>query len=318
MAIKASGSSVKFNIGIETTFGVSPSVMQTLKCITVGESLNSSATELQSNAITEIRDIAGLRNGLYSVSGSLGVEVATQGMEIFYKGLLGNVSTTGTGPTGTGPYVKKYQRASVLPSFTLERIYSGTSPLMTQVYNGVKVNQIQFNFEPGSLVTASVELIGIKSIKGSAPIDATPVSYPHIPFAGIDASSITISGVQTKVITASITITNALEASNVLGDQFADDVVEGKGEVSGEVELYFSNRTHYDMFVNETEFPMVITLTRGTDITKISIPKAKFSGNRDVPVSTDKALIATYSFKGIQDATINGAVEIEVTNANNV
>ena len=133
-----------------------------------------------------------------------------------------------------------------------------------------------------------------------------------------DASSITLSGVTTKVLKASITVTNGLEASNVLGDQFADDVVEGKGEVSGEVELYFSDRTHYDMFVNETEFPIVITLTRGADITKFTIPKAKFSGNRDIPVSTDKALIATYSFKGIQDATINGAIKIEVTNANNI
>ena len=310
---KASGSSVKFNIGKETTFGVSPSSMQTLKSVTVGESLNSSATELQSNAITEIRDIAGLRNGLYSVSGSLGLEVATEGMEIFYEGLLGSVTAT-----GSGPYIKKYQRASVLPSFTLERVYNGTSPLMTQVYNGVKVNQMQFNFEAGSLVTASTELIGIKSTKGSAVIDGTTDTFPHIPFAGIDASSILIDGVTTKVLKASITVTNGLEASNVLGSQFADDVVEGKGEVSGEVELYFSDRTHYDMFVNEEVFPIVITLTRGADITKFTIPNAKFSGNRDIPVSTDKALIATYSFKGIQDATINGAIKIEVTNANNI
>ena len=79
------------------------------------------------------------------------------------------------------------------------------------------------------------------------------------------------------VIKGSLTITNAIEASNVLGSQYADDVVEGKGEVSGSFDLYFENRTHYDMFVNETQFEIVLTLTRGTDSIEFRIPNAKFS-----------------------------------------
>lgn len=308
---KASGSRVSFNVGKETTLGTPATSLQKLKNITVGESLNSSATELQSNAITEIRDIAGLRNGLYSVSGSLGAEIATEGCDILFESLMGGKTST-----GTGPYVKTYRRASVVPSLTLERVYSGTSPLMTQVYTGVKINQMQFTFEPGSLVTASTDIIGVKSLKGTAVIDSIPDEYNHIPFAGIDATTIKINGVTAKVIKGTLTISNGIEASNVLGSQYADDVVEGKGEVSGEFDLYFENRTYYDLFDNETIFAVELTLTRGTDTVKFNIPKAKFSGNRDVPVSTDKALIATYTFKGIQDASINGAVEIIVSNAN--
>lgn len=307
---KANGSSVVFNIGKESTPGVSPTQMQTLKCVTTGESLNSSATELTSNTITLIRDITGLRNGLYSVSGSLPIELATEGTGVFLEALMGTKTTT-----GTGPYVHTYRRASQVPSYTIERVYSNTSPLMTQVYNGCKVNQITFNFDSGSLVTATVDVVGRKSTKGSAVIDSTPDTYNHIPFAGIDASIITINGVATTVIKGALTITNAIEASNVLGSQYADDVVEGKGEVSGSFDLYFENRTHYDMFVNETQFEIVLTLTRGTDSIEFRIPNAKFSGNRDVVVATDKALIATYTFKGIQDSSINGAIEIIETNS---
>lgn len=307
---KANGSSVVFNIGKEVTPGTSPTAMQTLKSVTTGESLNSSATELQSNAITLIRDIAGLRNGLYSVSGSLPIELATEGTGIFLEALMGSKVTT-----GTGPFVHTYHRTSVVPSYTIERVYNSMSPLQTQVYNGCKVNQIAFNFDNGALVTATVDIIGRKSTKGSTVIDATPDEYDHIPFAGIDATTISINGVATTMIKGTITITNGIEASNVLGSQYADDVVEGKGEVSGSFDLYFENRVHYDMFVNETQFEIILTVTRGADSIKFRIPNAKFSGNRDIVVSTDKALIATYTFKGIQDASINGAIEIIETNS---
>lgn len=309
---KASGSRVKFNIGKETTMGTPATAMQTLKSVVVGESLNSSASELQSQAITEIRDISGLRNGLYSVSGTLGVEIATEGTEIFFEGLLGAKTVTGA----SAPYTKTYRRASIIPSYTIERVYTGTTPLMTQVYSGVKVNQMNFTFEPGSLVTASTDIIAMKSEKGTAVIDATPEEFVHIPYAGIDANSIKINGVTTKVIKGTLTITNNLEATNVLGSQFADDVVEGKGEVMGEFDLYFENRVHYDLFDTEAVFKVEIVLTRGTKTITITIPNAKFSGNRDIPVATDKALIATYTFKGIQDTAINGAVEIFVVNDN--
>lgn len=308
---KANGSSVEFNAGIESTPGVSPSAMQTLKCITSsGDSLNSSATELTSATITKIRDISGLRNGIYSVSGSLAIELASEGTGIFLHALMGSKVTT-----GSGPYIHTYHRTSNVPSLTIERVYSNMSPLQTQVYNGCKVNQMSFTFEPGSLVTSSVDLIGRKSIKGTAVIDATPDSYDHVPFAGIDASTIEINGVTTTVVKGSLTISNGVEATNVLGSQFADDVIEGKGEVSGSFDLYFEDRVHYDMFVSETVFPISLTLTRGSNSIVFNIPNAKFSGNRDVVVSTDKALIATYTFKAIQDSSINGAIEIVETNS---
>lgn len=304
---KISGSNVTFNIGKETTLGVSPVAMQQLKCITTGEGLNSSASELVSNTITPIRDITGLRNGIYSASGDMSAEWSSEGCGIFLEGLLGAKTTT-----GTGPYVHTYRRASTVPSLTIERVYKSND---TQVYNGCKVNSIAFNFDSGALVTATISLMGTKSGKGTSVIDAVADSYDHIPYAGIDASIITIDGVNTTVIKGSMTITNALEVSNVLGSQYADDVVEGKGEVSGSFDLYFENRVHYDMFVNEKIFPITLKLVRGANSLEFKIPNAKFSGNRDVVVSTDKALIATYTFKGIQDESINGAIEIVETNS---
>ena len=313
MAIKASGSSVKFNICIQAAQGTAATTMQQLKSVTQGETLNSSATELTSAAITPIRDVAGIRNGLYSVSGSTGIEISDQGTEIFYQLLLGNKTSVETS-AGSGIFKKTYTRSSNIPYATFERIYSNMSPLQVQLYTDVKINQIAYTFDPTALVTGATDWIGVRSDAETAAITDTPTVYDHIPFAGIDVN-ITINGVATKVLKGSLTITNALEASNVLGSQYADDVVEGLGEVSGSFDMFFTDRTEYDLFNNEAIFPITITMTKGADTHVFTIPNAKFSGNRDTNVSTDKALVETYTFKGIQSADINGAIKIEVTNA---
>lgn len=310
---KISGSGVKLNIGKETTPGTSATAFQTLKSVVVGESLNSSATELQSQAITPIRDIAGLRNGLYSSKGTLGFEAAAQGVDVVFEGVLGSVVSAETAPS-SGLFKKTYTRptTNILPSYTFERVYNASN---TQVYNNLKFDKLTINYEAGSLITMSADVIMGKSTAGTAQIDATPDVFPHLPYAGIDANLVSIDGTPVKTIKASITITNGLEEAYVLGNQFADDIVEGVGEVSGDIELYFENRTYYDLFNTETEFELIIESTRGTNKLIITIPRCKFSGNRDTTISTDKALIQTYTFKGIQDDTINGAIKVEVINA---
>lgn len=303
-----SGSSSSLNIGKELTPGVSPSTMLGLRNVVLGESLNSVATELQSNTITPERDIESLRNGTYAVAGAMGFEVGTNNFDLILEGLLGNVVTTGA----SAPYTKVYTRSSVIPTFTVERVYGGT-PLTTQVYTGLKFSSAAFSFDPTSLVTCSADYIGRKSEDASTLIDDDVVALPHVPFAGID-TKVTIAGVETKALRATLNITNAVEASYVLGSQYADDVVEGKGEVTGDIELYFSDRIQYNRFKNETVFSLSFEMKRGLETITIEIPNAKFSGNRDVNIETDKALIQKFTFKGLSDPTINGAVKVTVIN----
>lgn len=302
-----SGSRVKFNIGkqVGNTTAVS-GAMKELACVRVGESLNSSASEYISEAISSVRDVADARNGILSVSGSLPIEVQAESFKIFAEGVLGNVVTT----TDLGVTTHTYTRSDTIPNYTIERVYDATN---VQRYTGVKFNAMQLTLDNDALVTANVDVIGRDSVLQTSQINPTAEVVTGAVFAGIDCAEVKLAGVSATLISGTLNIGNNAEQVNVLGSQFAYDVVEGRGEVTLDTELFFEDRSHYDRFANEEIFEVSLKLIRGETSIEFIMPKMKYTGNRDIPVTTDKGLVVKYTARGLLDKAINGAIKIVIT-----
>lgn len=302
---KINGSSVKLIVGIESTPGATPASFLRLTNIVVGESLNSSATELPSQAISGDRDLAGFENGIYDVSGSVGGEVGIMGAEIFFESLLGNKVVTGI----EAPYTKEYTRAPESKGLTVYRQYTNNLALK---YDGAKISDMAFTFEPNALVTFSANFMGLKS--GKVTTIPVSTSVVHRPTVG-HQWKVYINDVETKSLRGSLNITNGTEAFDVLGSQYHDYIGDGLGEVRGEFDFYFdTDFLLYDLAKNGTEFSFRIEAEIGSRSIKMEIPRARFSGSTDATISTDKTLPVTYSLLGLTTDENQGAIKITCIN----
>lgn len=303
---QATGSAAQLLIVKETVFGEVPATPQfsLLSQAGYGESLNSTAEEIISNAIDKFRSIKATRNGLKSSDGSIPFEFSTDGSDLILEGLAG--AKTGTG-TSLDPYI--YKRNNSLPSFSVEKGFTDLNKYFS--LKGLKVNSLELNCEPGQILSGSVTFLGRGDPSVSdTSLDTTPTSTVHVPFTGID-TKVKIDGAYANVSNFTLNITNNLTAQNVLGSAFAKSINAGRGEVTGTISILFEDSDIFEAWLNEEESNIELEIILGTKVTKFKFAKVKYNGAGLPNIETSDGVIYTLNWRSIYDATAQSDFIIE-------
>lgn len=307
---QAAGSAAQVLIVKESVFGVTP-VTPSYKLLTnaaYGESANSEAAEIISQAISKNRSVQATRNGQKTSAGSFPFEFSTDGTELILEGLAG--AKTGLG-TSVSPYI--FKRNATLPSFSLEKGFTDVMQFFT--LKGMVVNSLELNVTPGEIVSGTVSFIG----KGDPSVDTTsadasPDSVVHVPFTGIDAQ-VFVDGSEVYSPSFTMNITNGATVQNVIGSAFAHSINAGRGECTGTISILFEDADLFNDWLAEAESDIELRLTIGAKITRFKFPKTKYNGSGLPNIETPEGVVYTLNWRGIYDSTALSDFVVEVENS---
>lgn len=182
-------------------------------------------------------------------------------------------------------------------------------------YRGCAVNTMSFNFATGSILNGNVGIVGLTEeartsvLAGETADTATPAysimnSVSSVGVINIDGATATFASMD-------ITLDNQINAAKAIGTLGAVDLAAFSLMVSANVEVYFSDISLYQKFLDATSFgvTLIMTDTDGNTI-GINMPKCKFE-TLDTPISgKDAFLMQSGSIKALRDATGDYMVKI--------
>jgi hypothetical protein len=193
------------------------------------------------------------------------------------------------------------QVGTTLKSFTIEKAFADITQY--QVFTGMVVNTLSLNVAPNAMVTGTLGLVGKDVSISGTPLDASPDAAPTgSPFDSY-TGEIREGGAVVAVITSiDLALDNGYEPIFVLMDDSAADVIDKRSNVTGTVNLYFTDTTVLNKFINETESSIWLTLTDlDGDSYRFRIPRVKYGGG-DLPVNAEGPIMLTMPFQALYDA----------------
>jgi len=284
-------------------------------------SLTSSMNNFQSDTIDATRAVLGLGNGNRAVQGSISMDLYPEGLELFFKYLLGDTVTT----TGSGdPYTHVIKgTAETMEGLTIEKGFTNISRYF--LYKGCRINSMTIDIVQEGFHGVTFDFVGKDETvteTGNATLhdNETQISTSD----GMTGYNCTVSvggSQQSNVKSGNINITNNIETDGyVLGSQFRASVEYSKRECSGEFTMFFEDTTLYELYTAGTETSVVFNFTdNGTKSLNINFPAVKLSG--DAPsINSTSGVDLTMKFNAKYDSSeatdviftvVNGQATVE-------
>lgn len=220
---------------------------------------------------------------------------------------LANESTSVTGITVAVP-----GKVSYVPStsqthdyFTVEHWFSDIS--QSEVFSDVNFSNIQVSIPATGLATATFPLVGLGMSTGASQILTSPTAISTSGAVAGANGLMLVNGSAVAVIT-SIDFDvngNTAAADAVVGSNSRPDVFQGTVSASGTMNVYFTDATFRDYFINETEVSVNVILTTSSsstsDFVSFQMPRVKVGG-ADV-TDGQNGLTRSFPFVAIKDVT---------------
>lgn len=319
MANQASGIAARLAMQVEPSFGVAPATpkMTVLNGAAYGESLVATVDEIVSEAINPNRGVLSSRNGVMKVSGSVPFELPVQNGELIYYGFMGSYVQTDVTVNGATKHQKVFSRAKDVPSLLIEKGFTDINQYF--LYRGCKINNIQLTVDPTQKVSGTFEIMGQGIAQSVTAFDSAPATFSHTIFTGVTDATILKGAQGVSVSKLTLSITNGLYASNVIGSQVAKNVGVGKSEVTGEITVLFTDAVLYNQWINELSSDLRVTFAIGNDSTEFYFPDIKLTGDGSAKIENQEGISLTFKWRGLVDQvqgspTFGKDVIITVTN----
>jgi len=203
---------------------------------------------LKDGTLNKNRQPSALRSGLKTVDGDLKFNLRYSDYDTIISNAL---QGTWSSNTCISSNVKSY--IGVTKDFTDVNVYN--------TYFGLLCDELSIDIKPNALIPVTAKFVGKSMTSANTQIVTTPVSasgnQPFDSFTG----SIKENGVSIATMQDSIT-----------------GITSGTLEVTGSVDIYLTDNTMLNKFLNETESSIEVTLTDldGHSLT-IKIPKLKYT-----------------------------------------
>lgn len=198
---------------------------------------------------------------------------------------------------------------------------AGTAGL-AQAFGGCTVSSLAFSSTPDSLVTGTVDILGVRATDLDATYNSVnPGANPgaaetaYSPFS----SCVAISGIESPIVSSfEVTLANNRETLPLLCSAFASDVYEGVANVSGSMTLLFEDADEYNYFANENERAITLSLdsgaSDGSGYMVIHIPRARFT-QPAFEIPTNGPVVLTLNFRGLESSLNANMPEVSETSA---
>ncbi len=185
---------------------------------------------------------------------------------------------------------------------------------LEQVFEGCTVNNLSLSIQPGSLVTGTVDLLGLSAgdmqTGGDAGVSTSdaPSTTAYSPFA----SCVGIGDKPVGVVSGlDFTVNNNRETVPLLCSPDADSVYEGVANVTGTVTLLFEDAVEYNKFQSEEETTLTVALKDVADGTSLNtmivhFPRVRYN-QPSFEVPANGPVVLTLNFRALQSEVKYGS-----------
>lgn len=189
-------------------------------------------------------------------------------------------------------------------SYTIEEFFSDI--VQSEVYTGMKVGSASFSLPATGLVTCEFGFMGKDVTTGTTQYFTAPAALST---SGIFASVnglLLINGVAVALLTGlNININRNMQSATVVGSNSIAELFEGRIAVDGDFSAYFENGSLRDLFLNETEASLVVTLSasnaKNAEFMSFTLPRIKVNSN--TKDDGEQGIVAQHSFTALLPAS---------------
>ena len=197
--------------------------------------------------------------------------------------------------------------------FTIEQWY-GTGVAMSEQFYDCRVNTMDIQIPASGMATCSFGFLGRNLDIGSAAYFTSPTAATTSGvMAGANGLLIVGGSSVGNVTSMNFTLNGSMTKEDVVGANSTPDVFSGSVLVSGQMTILLENDTYMQMFEDETEASVTMTLTATTaansDFVSFTMPRIKVGGNSKD--DGQKGIVQTVPFTALlntSSATNNGDV----------
>ena len=202
-------------------------------------------------------------------------------------------------------------------SYTFMKHITGVATPVFMYYRGCQISSASFNFETGSILGGSVNIVGLTedvtetAIAGQTKVDAAAYTLMN----SVSSLAITGSGLSagTAFQSLNLTVDNNINAAKAIGTLGATDLASFTLNVTADLTIYFEDKVAYDKYLQSTSFSVIATATDGDDNTiVISLPNCKFESLESPVPGKDNFFLLNGSLRALRDATNNYTVQFDL------
>lgn len=316
---QARGSQTVIALYEESAYATTPGTPSGQKLYVTSCGVQAQQNRIDSNTLTGSRERSAPSAGNINVTGPMALELGAESIGTLLKHIMGNNTTT-----GTGPYTHTMVLGDLPVGFILEKDFGSNivGSGRVQYFNGCRVARATFSFPQEGYCTASVDIVGAKETLAASALDASLTDNGHTSFSAFSAS-IQEGGTSIAIVeSAEIVVDNGLDdtvftiGSN--GERRA--LPEGFASVSGSITALFESPNLLAKAVAGTESSLQITLSRGDGLGSAGNESIDFTVNQllyervSPPIEGPAGIKITLPFKAyISGAT--SALQIVLKNA---
>jgi len=286
----ATGSKAEILYAVESSWAELPASPNVYYLRTTGSGLNLSKDNFSSNELRSDRQLAELRTGMKSIAGDINVELIYDAFDDLIESAMFNTWASGGEIT-----IGTTQR-----SLTIQRGFLDIG--VYNAFSGCVVNQWSVSIKPNAVVEATFSFIG-KDMGNTHVLTNPSVKSSKVPFDSF-TGTIKEGGTEIAIVTGlDFTLNNNITPLQVLMQNTAVGLAEGRAMVDGTLTAYFVYSTLLNKFINETVSSLEITLTDvdGNNLT-FHFPRIKYTGG-DVSVNDEGPVTISLPFTAIKDDT---------------
>ena len=286
---RAYGANASLLAAFETTYGVAP-VSGFVKFPFVSSSLGSEQGLIDSDILGQGRDPAAPSRDVIKVEGDVVAPVDLRYFGHWLKALLGNPTTS-----GTGPYEHVYgSGAMALPSLSVE-IGMPEVPAFFLI-GGVRLNSMALNFQRSGQASATFNVIAQSETRNNTSQGGVPSTLPFKRFGQFQGQVKLDRAPLANLTGANLTYTNNLERiETIRSDGKIDGADPTIAALTGAIEVRFADTALLDKATSgepvALEFAYIISATEKLVIEahEVYLPKPKraISGPGGVQASFD-------------------------------
>ena len=286
----ARGSNLELLYAVEESWAELAATPTVYKLRATSFNVNLSKDTFTSNELRSDRQVAELRTGMKSISGDIETELIYGAFDDLIESAMFNTwASDGTITIGTT------QR-----SLTIQRGFPEISAY--SAFSGCVVNQWSVSIRPNAVVTSTFSVIG-KDMSNSQVLTGGTDKSTYAPFDSF-TGTLKEGGTTIAVVTGlDFTLNNNISPLQVLMQDTAVGLAEGRANITGTLTAYFTDVSLLNKFVNETISSIEVTLTDpdGNSLT-FYFPKIKYTGG-DVSVNDEGPVTISLPFTALKDDT---------------
>ena len=259
----------------EAVYGETPASPSGQRLVFESFDAKKTQNQVKSNDIRSGRTRGKSMLGSVSVTISAKINLSPEQIGIFFKHLMGSVTTT-----GTGPYQHVFTIADLpvglLFDLDLGSVITGDGRYAR--YSGMKISSAKINFPKEGPVNISFDLVGRDMTTASVPLDATLTDLGHDPFDVFDVSVKEGGSAFGFFKTADIDVSNAFDEDlYVLGSGGKRVCLpEEMVDITGSVDTVFESADLMNKSLNNTTSSLDFDLVRGDGLGTVGNESCKF------------------------------------------